>query len=140
MNKPVTPKQLDLTAGKTREELILATALHIDPDSPAFKADLKKAEKIEMAQAAEAVLGSGYAFRDPTRPRDEDGVEEDFDWNTDDSIILKEQRATAVYHNKLGELIIRQRAAWDDDRDTFVYIMPENVVVFLEGAAKRARE
>jgi hypothetical protein len=55
-------------------------------------------------------------------------------------VILKEQRATAVYHNKLGELIIRQRAAWDDDRDTFVYVMPENVVAFLEGAAKRARE
>lgn len=139
MNKTITPKQLELTAGKSREELILATAPHIDPDSPALKESLAQVGKIEMALAAEAILGSGYAFRDPSRPRDEEGVE-DFDWNTDDSIILKEQRATAVYHNKLGELIIRQRAAWDDDRDTFVYIMPENVVAFLEGAAKRARE
>jgi hypothetical protein len=57
MNKPVTPKQLELTAGKTREELTLATAPHIDPDSPAFKADLKKIEKIEMEEAARAVLG-----------------------------------------------------------------------------------
>lgn len=130
MNKPTTPKQLELTAGKTREELLLASLPpHIDPESLAFKADLAKLDKIELAEAAGAVLGSGHAF-----------AEEDFDWNTDDSVILKEQRATAVYHNKLGELIIRQRAAWDDDRDTFVYIMPENVVAFFEGAAKRARE
>jgi hypothetical protein len=133
MNKPVTPKQLELTEGKSREELILATAPHIDPNSPALKTDREKLDKIELAEAAGAVLGSGYAFR-------EEVAEEDFDWNTDDSVILKEQRATAVYHNKLGELIIRQRAAWDDDRDTFVYVTPENVVAFLEGAAKRARE
>jgi hypothetical protein len=133
MNKTITPKQLELTAGKTREELILATAPHIDPSSPALKADREKLDKIELAEAAGAVLGSGYAFR-------EEVAEEDFDWNTDDSVILKEQRATAVYHNKLGELIIRQRAAWDDDRDAFVYVMPENIVAFLEGAAKRARE
>lgn len=133
MNKTVSPKQLELTAGKTREELLLATAPHIDPESPAFKASLEKIEKIELAEAAGAVLGSGYAFQ-------EEVAEEDFNWNTDDSVILKEQRATAVYHNKLGELIIRQRAAWNDDRDTFVYVTPENVVAFLEGAAKRARE
>jgi hypothetical protein len=133
MNKPVTPKQLELTEGKSREELILATAPHIDPNSPALKTDREKLDKIELAEAAGAVLGSGYAFR-------EEVAEEDFDWNTDDSVILKEQRATAVYHNKLGELIIRQRAAWDDDRDAFVYVTPENVVAFLEGAAKRARE
>jgi hypothetical protein len=131
--KAVTPKQLELTAGKSREELLLATAPHIDPESPALKADQEKLDKIELAEAAGAVLGSGYAFR-------EEVAEEDFDWNTDDSVILKEQRATAVYHNKLGELIIRQRAAWDDDRDAFVYVMPENIVAFLEGAAKRARE
>jgi hypothetical protein len=131
--KPVTPKQLELTAGKTREELMLATAPHIDPESPAFKESIKKVEKIALAEAAEAVLGSGLAFRD-------DSSSEDFDWNTDDAVILKEQRATAVYHNRLGELIIRQRAAWDDEGDTFVYVSPENITEFLEGAAKRARE
>ena len=32
--KAMTPKQLDLTEGMTREELILATARHIDPTAP----------------------------------------------------------------------------------------------------------
>jgi hypothetical protein len=82
------------------------------------KADLAKIEKIE-ASASDA---------------------DDFDWNTDDSIILREQRATAAYHNKAGELIIRQRASWCDDEDTFVYISPENEVAFMEGLAKRHRE
>jgi hypothetical protein len=54
--------------------------------------------------------------------------------------ILREQRATAASRNKAGELVIRQRATWDEDRDTFVFISPENEVAFLEGVAKRARE
>jgi hypothetical protein len=130
MNKTVTPKQLELTAGKTREELLLATAPHIDPESPAFKADMAKIDKIEKEEAARAVLGSGAAFVD----------EDDFDWNTDDAIILREQRATAVYHNRLGELIIRQKAAWDDERDTFIYVTPENCNALMDGIAKRVRE
>jgi hypothetical protein len=128
MNKVVTPKQLELPAGKTREELLLATPPRIEPDCPGLKADLgEKVDKI-VTEAVAAVLGSGHV------------AEEDFDWNTDDSVILKEQRATAVYYNKHAELIIRQRAAWDDDRDTFIYVTPENIVAFLEGAAKRAKE
>jgi hypothetical protein len=134
MAKP-TQKQLELTAGKSREELILATAPQIDPERPAFKADIAKVEKIEMEEAAQAVLGSGFAYRGEAET-----TEDDFDWNEDDSIILKEQRATAAYRNKIGELIIRQRAGWCDDRDAFVYISPENEVTFMEGLAKRARE
>jgi len=59
VNKAVTPKQIELTAGKTREELILATAPHIDPESPAMKESIAKVEKIEKEEAARAVLGSG---------------------------------------------------------------------------------
>jgi hypothetical protein len=129
-----TQKQLELTAGKSREELLLQTLPpHIDPESPAFKEDMAKVDKIEKEEAARAVLGSGYAFRDEI-------PEEDFDWNTDDAIILREQRATAVYHNRLGELIIRQKAAWDDERDTFIYITPENCNALMDGIAKRVRE
>jgi hypothetical protein len=90
MTKP-TQKQLELSAGKTREELILATAPHIDPESPAFKADIAKVEKIEKEEAARAVLGSGFAFG---------ASNEDFDWDSDDSVILREQRATAAYRNR----------------------------------------
>lgn len=135
MNKHCTPKQLELTAGKNREELLLQT-LPVDTDSPAFKADMAKVDKIEKEEAARAVLGnvpglgSGLAFG---------ATIDDFDWDTDDAVILKEQRATAVYHNKAGELIIRQRASWCDEGDTFVYVTPENVTAFLEAAAKKAR-
>ena len=129
-----TQKQLELTAGKTREELIQATAPHIDWEGPAIKESIAKVEKIEKEEAARAVLGSGFAFKDMQT------AEDDFDWNADDSIILKEQRETAAYRNKIGELIIRQRASWCDDGDTFVYIAPENEVTFMEGLAKRARE
>src|SRR4051812_33695079 len=116
MNKMITTKQLELTARKTRAELLLDTAPHIDSESSAFKAEMAKAEQ----EAAKAVLGSGCALREQV-------AEDDFDWNTDDAVILREQRATAVYHNRLGELIIRQQARWNDECDTFVYVTPENV-------------
>jgi hypothetical protein len=142
--KHVTPKQLELTAGKTREELLADTMPHIDVNGAAFKEDLAKVDKIEKEEAARAVLGLGdqvAASRAAVSSIVEDEIidEDDFDWNKDDAVILQEQRATAVYHNRLGELIIRQKAAWDDERDTFVYITSENVTAFLEGAAKKAR-
>lgn len=61
-----------------------------------------------------------------------------FDWASDDSVVLREQRAVAAYYNKEGELVIRQRS-WPDD-DGFIFVAPENVTEFLEGVAKRARE
>jgi hypothetical protein len=140
--KHVTPKQLELTAGMSREDLLLATAPDIDPESPAFKADMAKVDQIEKAEAARAVLGDKVAAsRASVSSIVEADIidEDDFDWNKDDAVILQEQRATAVYHNRLGELIIRQKAAWDDERDTFVYITSDNVMAFLEGAAKKAR-
>ncbi|UGY23572.1 hypothetical protein HU675_0037390 [Bradyrhizobium septentrionale] len=125
MNKQIKPEQLELAAGLSREEMLLASLPpHIDPESPAFKADLAKVDKIAVAENADTVLRE----------------EVEFNWNDDDSIILREQRATAAYRNRVGELIIRQQARWDDDEDTFVYISPENEVAFMEGLAKRARE
>ncbi|GLR91364.1 hypothetical protein [Bradyrhizobium iriomotense] len=111
MNKPVIPRQLEMTCGLPLVE------------SPTLKADLAKLDQMTIAE----VTPVGEA-------------EDDFDWNDDDSIILKEQRATAAYRNKAGELIIRQRASWDEERDTFVFISRENEVTFLEGLAKRAKE
>jgi hypothetical protein len=135
----LTPKQLELTSGMTREELLLATAPRIDPASPAFKASMEVIDEIPLAEAATAVsgesgpvAGSGYAFR-----HCHDG---DFDWSSDDSIVLREQPATALYHNRHGVLVIRQKADWDAEHDTFAFITPENAVVFMEALAKIARE
>ncbi len=125
--KAITPKQLDLTQGMTRAELILATAPHIDPNSEAFKADMAKIEKIELAEAAKAKLNQECSF-------------EDFDWATDPSVILQEQRATAVYRNPVNALVIRQKQSWDEDSDPFVVVTEENLVTFMEALAARARE
>jgi hypothetical protein len=136
INKSVSPKQLELVTSKCREDL--AGAPHLYQESPAFKADPAKVDKIAADDTARGpIMGSGFAFGYRA-----DISDDDFNWDSaeEDSVILREQRATAAYRNKAGELIIRQRAAWDEDRDTFVFISPENEVAFLEGVAKRARE
>ena len=59
MNKAVTPKQLELTAGKTRAELAAATAPHIDPEGPAFKEDMAKVRQDRESRRLPApVVGS----------------------------------------------------------------------------------
>jgi hypothetical protein len=63
----------------------------------------------------------------------------EFDWDDDDSIVLREQRATAVYRNRSGAVVIRQRGAGDDE-DTFVFIEPENEIAFMEGMAEQLRK
>jgi hypothetical protein len=55
---------------------------------------------------------------------------EDFDWSNDSSIILREQPTTAVYFNKEGSLVIRQRR-WPDD-DAFIYIAETCIADFLD--------
>jgi len=125
--KPVKPSQLELdqaNPSKTREQLIQDTMPHIDTNGAAYQGDLAKVDAIAVAERAKEILDS-----------------DDFDWNAadNDAVILKEQRATAVYHNRLGELIIRQKASWDDDGDTFVYVTPENCNAFMDGIAARIR-
>ena len=66
-------------------------------------------------------------------------VQEDsdaFDWDNpnEESIVLREQQATAVYRNRAGEVIIRQRGSWPDE-DSFVYLSPENEAAFMAGMA-----
>jgi len=56
----------------------------------------------------------------------------DFDWLNDNSVVLREQPETAVYFNRDGALVIRQRAAWNQDDDPFVFISPANIGEFLD--------
>jgi ABC-type Zn uptake system ZnuABC Zn-binding protein ZnuA len=132
MNKTVTPKQLELTASKTRAELLQDTAPHIDFEGAAFKESIKAIDKIEVAEAATAVL----AAAGPTKERDF----EDFDWHDDPSVVLRTQPATAIYHNGNGHIVIRQERSWAQEDDPYVMISPENAVTFMEALAKRARE
>jgi hypothetical protein len=135
MNKHITPKQLELTAGKTREELLVQSLpSHIDPESPAFKADLAKVDKIEKEEAAHAVLAAAGP------PRRDDVEFDDFDWHDDPSVVLRSQPATAIYHNPKGHIVIRQERSWSEDSDPYVMISPENATTFMEALAKRARE
>lgn len=119
MNKHVTPKQLELVA---EEEMETVTDITVD-ERPAFP------------PGVEALYEEQNKFLATGGRQEED---DDFDWNTDDSIILREQRATAAYRNRLGELVIRQRC-WPGD-DTILFVSPENETTFLEGLAKRSRE
>jgi hypothetical protein len=97
---------------------------------------------LEPLQANEPALEARvkHAVTHPSELLAQSADPEDFDWDDpeEDSIVLREQRATAVYRNMKGEVVIRQRC-WPDD-DSFLFISPENEVGFMEAMAARLRK
>jgi hypothetical protein len=55
-----------------------------------------------------------------------------FDWAHDDSVVIREQPATAVYTNTSGDIVIRQANAQGDDDDAFIFLRPENVQALVD--------
>ena len=66
------------------------------------------------------------------RPIPEPPRPEEFDWLTNELVVLKEQPATAIYFNPGDDLVIRQKAAWDREEDSFIFIAPGNAQEFLD--------
>jgi hypothetical protein len=72
---------------------------------------------------------ANYPF-DPPAPSKIDRPS-DFDWLKIESV-LHEQRQTAIYWNADGDLVIRQRADWDEENDPFICICENNVGAFID--------
>jgi hypothetical protein len=68
----------------------------------------------------------------PKPPADAPEASSDFDWNDDDSIVLHEQPAIAVYINQSGGLTIRQERSWNQADAIIIAIAPENVGTFID--------
>lgn len=61
----------------------------------------------------------------------------DFDWAGDDSVILQEQLAMAVYRNRADGVVIRQERNGFDEDDHFVVIRDEQALRVLIAALQR---
>lgn len=66
-------------------------------------------------------------INEPAATPDDDA----FKWN-DDSTILPEQQAIAVYFNRAGDLVIRQERSWDRDEDSFVFVARDSISAFID--------
>lgn len=138
MNAPSkTPTQLDLdnerpTPTQLRKMLVAGTE----------EFDAKHPQK-----TAEESVDNFLASRGPARviARDE-GIElghtepeAEFDWFTDPSVVIRHQRATAIYENASGGITIRQERDWNEDQDPVMAIASENAFVFAEAFAKHVK-
>ncbi len=63
-------------------------------------------------------------------------MSEEFDWEHDPSVILRDQAAVAAYYNPSGELVVRQRDSMGCE--AVLYVAPENISQFLHGLTDRA--
>lgn len=111
-------KQLELTAFPLREasdfrEMLIAGVKDFDSKIP--------------PESAETVVDAAIAKGIVQPP-----AEDDFKWNDPQGVLLQEQRATAIYRNSMGGIVIRQERGWDEEDDSYVIIAPENEQAFLD--------
>jgi hypothetical protein len=59
----------------------------------------------------------------------------DFDWIDEETLVLRRQRAVALYRLPDGGLVIRQERDWNEEDDTCIVISPENVGDFVDRLA-----
>jgi hypothetical protein len=55
-----------------------------------------------------------------------------FDWRDKDDVVIETQRATAIYWNPAGQIVIRQEAGWSDDDDPYLFFEPANLPRVIE--------
>jgi hypothetical protein len=74
--------------------------------------------------------------KNPKRRRRLKPEEDNFDWDNDPAVIIRDQAAVAVIHSPSGELVIRQRDTLG--AEAILYVAPENIPQFLKGLSDRA--
>jgi hypothetical protein len=62
----------------------------------------------------------------------------DFSWTNEEAVVLREQRQTAIYWNPDGDLVIRQRADWDEENDPYLVIGANNLQDFIDAICDMA--
>ena len=95
-----------------------------------FQDDIPPADERGEVATAERVAESEI---DETSPVDADK----FDWGSDDSVIVQEQLAIAVYRNRANGVVIRQEARSFDEDDQFVILRDAEAVRILLRALRR---
>jgi hypothetical protein len=131
MNKPVNPKQLDLAQELSSEELILATAPHIDPDlvqqaPPSETKDPTAAERqrrYRKRHARDATERNGSVTRDGDR--NADTVTRD-----DVTLLCDRQDKIEISFNDDGDAVITQ-SSWPDE-DSIILVSRDNIPQFID--------
>jgi len=66
--------------------------------------------------------------------------EGDFDWRSDDSIVIRQCDSVAVYVNPRRQVVLRAEADAYDDGDRFIYLDPLRVPALIKALRAAARE
>lgn len=94
------------------------------------------AEKPGESTSSEAdtmVKAAGYSVTELLKP----ALEPEFDWFTDDSVVIREQMQTAVYRNRVNAIVIRQEGNGFEPEDQFVILRDADAVRTLIAVLER---
>ena len=67
-----------------------------------------------------------------------DASNSDFNWRSDASIAVCEQRSIAVYKISYGQIVVRRERSWDEEDDCFIPIAQENVLTVVRAILEAA--
>ena len=61
------------------------------------------------------------------------GPDTEFDWDTDESVIIPPRLGVAIYENSLGQIVLRQQSASGDvDEDPFLHVSREHAQKIID--------
>jgi hypothetical protein len=55
----------------------------------------------------------------------------DFNWNDEEAVAIPETAAVAVYMSDAGYLVVRQKADFNEEKDSVVFIHPRDIELFV---------
>lgn len=87
--------------------------------------------------------GQGSLFSPPAEPSPNKPGEryDDFDWATDEAVIMQRQQGLAVYRNQSGGIVLRIEREWDEDADPYIALnSPEAVEKLIASLQMHLRE
>jgi hypothetical protein len=88
------------------------------------------------SEADTTVKATGYTVTELLKP----ALEPEFDWFTDDSVVIREQLQTAIYKNRVGAIVVRQEGSGFEPEDQFIILRDAEAVQTLIVALKRELE
>jgi hypothetical protein len=59
-------------------------------------------------------------------------MRDDFNWNKDPDVIIRQQLAVAAWLNDRGDLIIRQEMDWNEESDHVIVVSPANIPALID--------
>lgn len=109
-----------------------AFALRIAVTPFAPNTDLLRSRVVPQTPARSQCRQRAPPAKSPAAAPEAPEASDPFSWSDTGNVILRPQRATAIYWGQNGDLVIRHERDWDETDDTYIGVNRNQIDVFID--------